>query len=323
MESTRNKLIQILANNDSTYISGQQLSKELAISRSAVWKHMKELEKDGYTIEGVSNKGYRIIAYPEKLSSNTIKWGLNTNWLGKTIYHKESIPSTQILAKQLASDDTEHGTVIIADEQTMGKGRLNRTWHSTNGKGIWMSLVLRPRLLPHLAPQLTLLTATVLCDVLAKVTPLNPAIKWPNDIFINHKKVAGILTEMQAEQDQIQYVVIGIGINVNHTEQDIPKDLKGKATSLRLESDRDWDIRDMIQNILLTFESAYQVYLDQGFPVVKEKWENYGYKLGESVWINTMKDRWYGSILGIAEDGALLAEKEGEQIKLYSAEIEW
>ncbi|WP_369813137.1 biotin--[acetyl-CoA-carboxylase] ligase [Virgibacillus halodenitrificans] len=233
MESTRNKLIDLLAKDKDTYISGQMLSEHLGISRSAVWKHMKNLEKDGYQIEGKSNKGYRIISFPDKLSENTIKWGLNTSWLGSKIIHKESTPSTQVIAHQLAQEGSPHGTIILADEQTSGRGRLNREWFSSKGKGIWMSIILRPEILPYLAPQLTLLTATVLAEVVQKNTTVTPMIKWPNDILINKKKTAGILTEMQAEQDQIQYVIIGIGMNINQTKEDIPIEIQSKATSLR------------------------------------------------------------------------------------------
>ncbi|WP_106497426.1 biotin--[acetyl-CoA-carboxylase] ligase [Lentibacillus sp. Marseille-P4043] len=324
MESTRNKLIKLLASSGDHYISGQLLSEKLAISRAAIWKHMKELEKDGYQIEGKSKKGYRILKFPDKVSENTILWGLGTQWLGKTVIHKEVTTSTQHIAHQLAQENVDHGTVIVADEQTAGKGRMNRKWHSAKQKGIWMSIILRPNILPYLAPQLTLLTATVLADVLTKDTHTNPKIKWPNDILINHNKTAGILTEMQAEQDQIQYVVIGIGINVNQTHDEIPSDIKKKATSLLMETNKEWDTQTLIQNILMTFEKAYDAYIANGFPDVKSKWESYGFKIGETIHIKTMREQWNAVFLGIAEDGALLTKTlDGEMKKLYSAEIDW
>src|SRR5690554_2579049 len=215
MQSTRNKLIHLLANNDDQYISGQKLSEMLHISRSAIWKQMKNLEKAGYEIEGKPNQGYRILSFPDDLSEYTLQWGLDTEWIGKKIIHKQTTTSTQIVAHKLAQENCEHGTIVIADEQTKGKGRMNRPWHSSKKKGIWMSIILRPAILPYRAPQLTLLTATVLADVINEHIGIRPQIKWPNDILINNKKTAGILTEMQAEQDQIQYVVIGVGLNVN------------------------------------------------------------------------------------------------------------
>ncbi|PAV29476.1 biotin--[acetyl-CoA-carboxylase] ligase [Virgibacillus profundi] len=324
MESTRNKLINLLANNRENYISGQGLSEELNISRSAIWKHMKKLEEDGYQIEGISNKGYRIISFPDKLSENTILWGLKTNWLGKKIIHKDSVSSTQVIAHQAAQENAEHGTIIIADEQTSGRGRMNREWHSANGKGIWLSMILRPAISPYLAPQLTLLTATVLADVVNSCTTLKPLIKWPNDILINNKKTAGILTEMQAEQDQIQYIVIGFGINVNQKRDELPEDLKRKATSLKIETKNNWPIKELIQEILQTFENTYDDYIAHGFPEIKSKWESYGFKTGKNITIKTLREQYEASFSGIADDGALLVKTKDNTVKkLYSGEIDW
>ncbi|WP_373896154.1 biotin--[acetyl-CoA-carboxylase] ligase [Virgibacillus natechei] len=324
MESTRNKLIKLLAANPDHYISGQLLSERLNISRNAIWKHMKELEKDGYIVEGKSKKGYRITGFPDKLSENTIQWGLNTKWAGKTIIHKKSTPSTQIVAHQAAREGAAHGTVIIADEQTRGRGRMDREWHSAKNKGIWLSIILRPAILPYLAPQLTLLTATVMADVLYKHAYIQPSIKWPNDILINNKKAIGILTEMQAEQDQIQYIVIGIGMNVNQQMNELPQDLQAIATSLQIETNKDWSIKALIQDILLTFEDAYDTFIEKGFSEVKQKWENYGFRIGEYITITTLKEKWGGTFSGIAEDGALILKtSDGEMKKLYSGEIEW
>jgi len=324
MQSTRNKLIHLLAASKEKYISGQMLSEELHISRSAIWKHMKELEKDGYTIEGKSNQGYRMISVPQKLSENTVQWGLNTRWLGKSVIHKKTTSSTQFVGHQSAQTGAAHGTVILADEQTSGRGRMSRQWHSASQKGIWLSLILRPTILPYLAPQLTLLAATVLADVIQSFIKSKPQIKWPNDILINGKKTAGILTEMQAEQDQIQYVVMGIGLNVNQTNDDFPKELEKTATSLKKETNRTWDIVALIQEILTTFEYTYDAYIQKGFPHIKDKWENYGFKIGEQIRIKTLQSEWNAIFSGIAEDGALLSKTaDGESKKLYSAEIDW
>ena len=324
MQSTRNKLIHLLANNDDQYISGQALSEKLNISRSAIWKQMKGLEKAGYQIEGKSKLGYRILSYPDNINEYTLQWGLNTKWLGNKIIHKETTESTQYVAHQLAQENSEHGTVIIADEQTKGKGRMNREWHSTKEKGIWMSIVLRPPILPYKAPQLTLLTATVIADVIHSHTKIRPQIKWPNDILIHNNKVAGILTEMQAEQDQIQYVVIGIGLNVNQKDTDLPRNIANKATSLQIETSMEWDIKKIIQEILLTFEDRYTSYIENGFSNIKKEWESYGYKIGKEIWIKTLQNQWQATFLGLAEDGALLIKSnEGVISKLYSAEIDW
>lgn len=324
MASTRNRLIALLSENKNQYISGQRLSEILGISRNSVWKHMKELEKDGYVIEGVPRKGYRILQLPEKVSENTVKWGLNTEWLGKSIIHKTSTSSTQLLIHQAAQEGAPHGTIAIADEQTKGRGRMNREWHSTPEKGMWLSLLLRPEILPQQAPQLTLLTATVLAEIIEQHTELKPLIKWPNDILINKRKAAGILTEMQAEQDVIQYIVIGIGFNINHTSEDLPEDIERKASSLKIETGKDWPVNDFVQYFLEAFEAAYDRYISHGFPEVKKKWESYGFKIGEKIKIATIKDTKEVTFQGIAEDGALLIlDQNGVQSKMYSGEINW
>lgn len=324
MESTRNKLINLLSKNNDQYISGQMLSDELNISRSAVWKHINELKKDGYVIEGKSNKGYRIIKFPDKMSENTIKWGLKTKWLGKNIKHFDTVTSTQTVAHEEAQNNAINGTVIVADEQTKGRGRITRNWQSTSGKGVWLSMILRPEIPPQEAPKLTLLTATVLADVLRNYVHVEPQIKWPNDILINGKKTAGILTEMQAEQDRIWYVIVGFGLNVNHTIEELPENINYKATSLRVETDTEWKLNDLIQEILVTFEKTYDYYLEHGFADIKEKWESYGFKMGKEISIKTMKSHWKAPFLGITNDGALITkDMDGNRTTLYSAEIDW
>jgi BirA family biotin operon repressor/biotin-[acetyl-CoA-carboxylase] ligase len=324
MESTRNKLISLLAKEKDGFISGQNLSEQLQISRSAIWKHMNELKKDGYQIEAQSNKGYRITGFPEKISENTLKWGLDTVWAGKTIIHKEKVSSTQHIAHDAARKNAAHGTTVIADEQKEGKGRMNRSWQSARDKGIWLSLILRPEIQPQLAPQLTLLTATVLADVLSMHTDTKPMIKWPNDILLNEKKCAGILTELQAEQDQIQYIVIGIGLNVNQSEAEWNGSIRKKATSLKAETGKSWSIKELFQEFLTSFEKAYDAYMEKGFSEVKNKWESYGFRLGEKIKIKTMNKTWEALFSGLADDGALvIKEEDGELITLYSAEIDW
>ncbi|MFD2209076.1 biotin--[acetyl-CoA-carboxylase] ligase [Virgibacillus halophilus] len=324
MQSTRNKLIELLAKNQHEYISGQELSEQLQVSRSAVWKHMKQLEKDGYRIEGVSNKGYRILTFPQKISENTLQWGLDTKWIGKSIIHRQITSSTQDVAHQAAIDGAPHGTVIIADEQTSGKGRMQRQWFSAANKGIWMSILLRPQIPLQTSPQLTLLCGTVLAATFEKELNVRPFIKWPNDILINEKKVAGILTEMQAEQDRIQYVVVGIGINVNQEKKDFPEEIAQKASSLKMETGTSLDLHKMIQEILKRFEKMYDQYMQAGFAFVKALWEGFGFKIGKDIIVRTMNNERKTAFLGIAEDGALLVKNDqGEKEKLYAGEIEW
>ncbi|MYL55164.1 biotin--[acetyl-CoA-carboxylase] ligase [Pontibacillus yanchengensis] len=324
MESTRGRLIELLSQVEEGYVSGQKLSEDLHISRPAVWKHMKELEKDGYGIEAAPRKGYRIISFPNKVSENTIQWGMKTNWLGQRLIHKSSVTSTQILAHQAAQEGAPHGTIVIADEQTNGRGRLNRSWHSHKGDGIWMSIVLRPTFEPYKSPQITLLAATVLAEVFKEYCGIKPQIKWPNDILTDSKKLAGILTELQAEQDQINYIILGMGINVNHPIETFPEEIRDKASSLKIESGEEWDLSSLIREIIQTFEKRYEEFIKDGFSKVKLRWEAFGYRIGEMVPIQTYQSSWKGRIMGIESDGALrVVNEEGKEQTLYSAEIQW
>ncbi|GAE91391.1 biotin operon repressor [Gracilibacillus boraciitolerans JCM 21714] len=320
----RNEIIAILAKQEQQFISGQMLSEQLQISRTAIWKHMNELKKDGYQFESVPKKGYRLLAKPNQLNESSIKWGLDTNWLGQTIIFKEQIGSTQDLAHELARKGEKHGTVIIANRQLAGRGRMEKRWLSDDNGGIWLSMVLRPTIPPHQASQMTLFVAVTLVDTLERLTDQTIQIKWPNDLFINGKKLAGILTEMQAELEAIQYLIIGFGINVNQNINNFSEDIRHKSTSLKIVSSQEWNRTELIQFILQDFEGAYQNYLRTGFEPIKQKWLKHAYKFNDSIFIKTGQEAFYATIKGITDDGALMVCDEQKQDRvIYSAEIYW
>ncbi|SFL85482.1 BirA family transcriptional regulator, biotin operon repressor / biotin-[acetyl-CoA-carboxylase] ligase [Gracilibacillus orientalis] len=320
----RHELISLLAGQDDHYISGQALSEKLEVSRTAIWKHMNELKKDGYQFESVPKKGYRLIAKPDKLNESTIKWGLDTDWLGKRIEFRHEVASTQDLAHALARKGAEHGTVVTTNKQLSGRGRMDRRWVSDHDGGIWMSLILRPNIPPHQASHMTLFVAVTLVDTLERVTGQRIQIKWPNDLFIDGKKISGILTEMSAELEAIQYLIIGFGINVNQSSEDFPEDLEAKSTSLGIESGQEWDRQAIIQNILQDFEIAYQLYLKTGFGPIKEKWLEHAYKLNEKIHVKTAQEEYAAIVKGITDDGALIVlNDKNEEKVIYSAEIIW
>lgn len=326
MQSTDNQLIRLLYEQGQAFISGQRISEKLNISRSAVWKRMKALEEAGYKIEARPKVGYRLIQESKDLNEYSLKWGLKTKWLGHRVIHKKTTPSTQLIAHDLAekSPADAHGTVVIANQQTESIGRQKRKWISEKDKGIWMSFILKPDIFPYQAPQFTLLTATVLADVLSEMTSVAPKIKWPNDLFIKNRKIAGILTEMKAEQDHVQYVIIGTGININQEADDFPDHLIHRATSLKRETNQTWSIIKIAQEILQCFEKQYDQYLKNGFADIKNKWESYSYRMGEKINIRSADKEWQATFIGVAEDGALLTERQnGEVEKVYSAEIDW
>ena len=225
----RDKIIETILDSKDEFISGEELSKKLGISRAAIWKHMKALKEEGYNIESVNRKGYRLIEDPEDLLTyQNISHKLETKIMGNNIVHFETIDSTNDYAKKVASQEPE-GTVIISEEQTKGKGRIGRQWHSKSKEGIWMSIILKPNMIPQKAPFITLIAGASIAKVLNDLG-VQANIKWPNDIIINNKKVAGILTELSAEIDRINYIILGIGINVKTME--FSQEISEIATSL-------------------------------------------------------------------------------------------
>ncbi|MFJ7636991.1 biotin--[acetyl-CoA-carboxylase] ligase [Peribacillus sp. NPDC097206] len=319
----RTKLMQALSKANGTFISGQEIAEYIGCSRTAVWKHIEDLRGEGYMVEAVRKKGYRIVSAPEKVSESEIQFGLETKVLGKMIHYQESVESTQKIAHQLANEGAEEGTLVIAEEQVSGKGRLMRSWHSPKFSGIWMSLILRPKIPLHQAPQLTLLAAVAVAQAIEDVTELQPQIKWPNDLLINRRKVTGILTEMQAESDRIHSVIIGIGMNINQQKEDFPEDLQEKASSLSIESGVKISRAKVIQRVLLRLEDLYTLYLQEGFMPIKLLWESYAISLGQILKASTVNDTIVGKALGITDAGVLLLEdNQGTIHSIYSADIE-
>ena len=198
------------------YVSGQELCEKFGVSRTAVWKAINQLKQAGYEIEAVQNKGYHIVSSPDILSRTELESNRKTTWVGEEIHYFDSTDSTNTRAKRLAEDGAVHGTLVVADEQTGGRGRRGRVWESQKGVSIYMSLVLKPEIEPNHASMLTLITAMAVAGGIEKTTGLECKIKWPNDIVIHGKKVCGILTEMSTQMDYINYIVIGIGINVQN-----------------------------------------------------------------------------------------------------------
>ncbi|MBD1381677.1 biotin--[acetyl-CoA-carboxylase] ligase [Metabacillus arenae] len=318
----RSKLLEAFSNAEGEFLSGQKISDLLGCSRTAIWKHMEELRKEGYELEAVRRRGYRIKRKPDKVSGNEISLGLHTQFMGRNIHFEEEVTSTQKIAHKLANAGAKEGTIVIAEQQIEGRGRLARVWYSPKYTGIWMSMIIRPKIPLNQTPQLTLLTAVAIVQAIEKVTGLFPDIKWPNDILINGKKVVGILTELQAEADQVHSVIIGTGINVNQRREDFHEDLKSIATSIAAESGEKCDRSLLIQEILIHFENLYEQYLRSGFKPIKLLWESYAISLNKEIVAKTLQGTLKGKALGIDDEGILLLQTgEGKIEKIYSADI--
>ncbi|GLB57968.1 biotin--[acetyl-CoA-carboxylase] ligase [Cytobacillus sp. NCCP-133] len=319
----RKKMIDAFTNSKEEYLSGQYLADLIGCSRTAVWKHIEELRKEGFELQAVRRKGYRITKTPEKVTADEIRLGLKTKTLGRHIQHEESVDSTQKIAHRLAYEGAAEGTVVIAEEQVSGRGRMDRRWYSPKSTGVWMSVILRPNIPPPMAPQLTLITAVAVVQAIEDLTELTPQIKWPNDILMNGKKVTGILTELQADADRIISIIIGIGINVNQQLDDYPDELKNIATSLSIEKGEKLSRAELIKIILGKLENLYKLYLDKGFYPIKLLWESYAVSIGKNLTARTITGSIYGKALGITDDGVLMIEDSSGKIHhVYSADIE-
>ncbi|MGG1675163.1 biotin--[acetyl-CoA-carboxylase] ligase [Neobacillus sp. NRS-1170] len=319
----RKELLDAFTNSGEDYLSGQHLADLIGCSRTAVWKHIEELRKEGFELEAVRKKGYRIVKTPEKITADEIRLGLTTDFIGRNIHYEESVESTQKIAHRFASEEVPEGTVIIAEEQRSGKGRMNRKWHSPKYTGIWMSVILRPNIPLTKTPQLTLLSAVAIVQAIEEFTGLTPEIKWPNDILINGKKVTGILTELQAEADRVHSIIVGIGINVNQKKEDFPAELHETASSLYIEKDEPISRAGLIKSIFKHFEKLYLLYLEEGFLPIKLLWESYAISIGKILKARTLTNVIEGKALGITDEGVLMLEdKLGTIHHVYSADIE-
>lgn len=319
----RDKILKVLVDNRDEFLSGEAISSYLGITRSAVWKHIKSLQQDGFEIESRPGLGYRLLALPEELDLISLNEIMKTQIMGKSIELHQVIDSTNNRARELALEGADEGTLIIAETQLEGRGRLSRSWISPRGKGIWMSLILKPDLSPDQAPHITAIAAVAIRKALNRATGLDIGIKWPNDIIIDGKKVCGILTEMHADIDRIYYVVVGIGINVNMTQEDLPVELSSTATSLRIALGRNLDRRQLIALIMEEIEEIYYTYLEnRDFKQILDLCRQYSVTLNRPVKVIGRDTSFEGFAVDFDEDGSLLVKKEdGNIIKVMSGDV--
>jgi len=317
----KEKIIDVLLDNGGNFISGEELSRQLNISRTAVWKYIKEIRGEGYVIEAFPRKGYRMKKKPDLLLPREIKRHLNTLRLGKSIEYLARVDSTNRRAKEMGLQGALEGTLVVAEEQTRGRGRLDRQWFSPRG-GIWFSILLRPDLSPQEAPLLTLLTSLAGVKGIKNATGYSLYIKWPNDLFWQGKKAAGILTEINAEMDRINFVVVGVGINANIRHDHFPEDISSEAISLMEEEGESVSRPKLLATFLNEMEKMYDQAQLEGFKELIGEWKKYSTTLGKRVEVKTPRGIIKGKAVDINEEGALMVEKEGgEVIHLLSGDV--
>lgn len=319
----KERILQELKTHAGQYISGEEISDMLQVSRTAVWKYINQLKDMGYVIESQTKKGYRLLESPDSLLPQEIRENIHTEVIGQHLKFLEQVDSTNLYAKKIAEGGFEDGTIIMADEQLKGKGRMGRAWSSPKGKGIWMTIMLKPKISPADAAKITLLTACAVCQGIEEICGIYPKIKWPNDIVINGKKLCGILTEMSAEMDEINYLIIGIGINVNLELAEFPQELQAIATSIKIEKGDSVIRKELAAAIINKFESYYKVFIETGS--IKGYIMEYKKKsaiLNKEVRVTSSFQELQGTVVDISEEGQLILKLGDGSIKeIISGEV--
>lgn len=310
-----------LLRNSREYVSGQDLCARFGVSRTAVWKAINQLKEEGYEIEALQNKGYILRSYPDILSKNEIASRLGTKWVGKTLYYYEDTDSTNADAMRLGEEGAEHGTLVVANHQNKGRGRRGRVWQSPVGTTISMSFLVKPEIAPGKASMLTLVMALAVAKGIEEACDLSTAIKWPNDILVNGKKVCGILTEMKAEMDYIHGVIIGVGINVN--VESFPEELQSMATSLILEKGRKVSRAEVIERVAENFEEYYEKFMEtEDLSLLRDLYEERLISKGKTVKVLDPQGEYTGISMGITDTGELVVEtQDGKEQQVYAGEV--
>jgi BirA family transcriptional regulator, biotin operon repressor / biotin---[acetyl-CoA-carboxylase] ligase len=292
-------------------VSGAELSQKLRVSRAAVWARIEDLRSLGYDIEASPHRGYRLVSAPDVLHADDLIARLGkTKVIGRDIRVFEETTSTNDVIEKLARDGVKEGVVVFAESQTRGRGRLGRKWLSPAKRGLWFSVLLRPDLRPQETTRLTVASATALRRAIASQTDLQPEIKWPNDLLIQGKKVAGILTELSAELDHVKYIILGIGVDVNLSPGDLPAELRKVATSLRTELGKPVSRPELAVAILRELDHDYSRIASGQFAAVADEWEEHGTTIGQKVVIRTGNREIRGRAESLGEDGELLLRTE-------------
>lgn len=315
----KNKILTLLKNNTG-YISGEDISEYLGVSRNSIWKHINKLKEEGYIIDAVRNKGYKLIKSPDLLDYPSVNEFLKTKVLGRKFYYFKEINSTNTLAKEIAKEENSNGAIITAEVQTNGTGRFKRIWHSPKG-GIWTSLILKPNLSPNYANKITLIAAASVFKALKDLN-IESKIKWPNDIYVNNKKLCGILTLMNCDMDTINYIIVGIGMNINIPKEEFAGDLNN-ATSLLIESGKNYNRGEILALFLNHFEKLYDDFLETNnlLEVINICRDNSLLKNTKAKLITPMREEDV-ICLGIDDEGELIIEDtNGEIKKVLSGEL--
>jgi len=316
----KEEILRLLRSADG-YISGQELCNRFGVSRTAVWKAINQLKEAGYEIEAQQNKGYRLMAAPDLMTEAEIKSLMHTEWVAKEVLYFDTIDSTNTKAQELAEKGYPSGTLVVADKQESGKGRRGRSWVSPSGTGIFMTLMIKPDINPNNASMLTLVAALAVAKAITSVTGEEALIKWPNDIVINGKKVCGILTEMNAQFDYINHIVVGIGINVHN--ESFPEEISQMASSLMIEAGgKRFHRAQIIAETMSYFEQYYDTFLKtQDLSALVREYDELLVNRNKSVRVLDPKEPFDGKAMGITPKGELIVETWESRKLVSSGEV--
>lgn len=315
-------VVKMLYEHQSEYISGQYIANQLNISRTAVKKVIDQLKADGCDIDSINHKGHKLNASPNRWYRGIINKALESNHLVSKIEVYDSVESTQTIAKQSLVDN-QYTMLILSDEQTKGRGRFNRNWSSSKGKGLWMSVVLRPNVSFAMIPKFNLFIALGIRDAIQAFSRDKVEIKWPNDIYINDKKVCGFLTEMVANADAVEAIICGIGINLNHQEEDFSDMIRHRATSIRLHYSEEINRYQFLKRLIEEIEKRYHQFLNSSFETIRDE-----YIRTSNIWHRKLTftengEQFIGEAIDINNDGFLIVKDEDNQTRrLISADID-
>jgi BirA family biotin operon repressor/biotin-[acetyl-CoA-carboxylase] ligase len=314
--STRAEIVRALAEAAGGHVSGHDLAERLGISRNAIWKHIEALRERGYVIESAHATGYRLASAPQAFAPEAVEAHLDTEWLGRHLVCHDVTGSTNDDACALAREGAQEGTVVLADAQTAGRGRLGRDWVSKPYLNLYASLILRPTIAPAMAPQLSLVAGVAVARAL-EAEGVEAGIKWPNDVLIGGRKVCGVLTEIEAEADLVGFVVVGIGVNLNSELHDFPEDLHDKAISVRMAEDRVVDRMRFAAQLFGCFEQVYELWRKAGFEPLREEWQRRAVLMGKPIEVAGAGAgaNVSGVCIGIDSDGALLLKGDDTEVR--------
>lgn len=318
------KIIHILKDHEGRFVSGEIISQEVGITRAAIWKRISTLKSMGYVIDARQNMGYRLMRSPDILVPAEVKYRLGTKIVGGEINYYPVLESTNAEAFRAASEGGKDGLVILTDHQTGGKGRLNRTWFSFRRQSVSISVVLRPKIIPYLATMLTYMTGVALYETIYALTAVKPSIKWPNDILMSGKKVAGVLSELNTETDVVNFAVIGIGVNLNVRKNRFPEEIREVSTSVYEETKKRTKRVAFVKEFLRQMDYWYSVFLrDGGDNRILSEWNERSKIVGQDVKIRSFDEEIEGKVIDVDSYGALIVEtKEGVRKRVIAGDLE-